>query len=193
MYFIDILGGINMHVFVDGLLALERSNTPRRVPGLAQLIGGGGETLIAIVLAMILIAALSALILLYRVPGIGKSGKNKFLAYTSFTAFITILGISGIVFSSKIPFIGEFAGMTGLVAVVIALLLGGLIYVTYRNEMDFAKEVELEGKELRQKGDEIETNVEGMLGKASQRTAEAEKRKKQADELLRKYKRGEEE
>ncbi|MGD2249513.1 MAG: hypothetical protein PVF58_13995 [Candidatus Methanofastidiosia archaeon] len=159
---------------------------------LAPVVGAGGETLITIVLAILLIAVLFTLIMLYRVPGIGKSGKNKFLAYTGFAIFVIILGIAGMAFSSRLPFIGEFGALIGLVSVVITLILGALIYITYRNEMDFAREIELAGKDLQQKGDDIETTVKGMLSKVSQREEESQKREERVEKLLEDYKKGKE-
>jgi len=176
-----------MHVFVDSFLVWERSSISREIPVSAQA-AGGGETLITIVLAILLAAVIFVLIFLYRIPGIGKSGKNRFLAYAGSAIFIIILGIAIMAFSSRIPFIGEFGSLVGLVAVVIALILGVLIYTTYRNEMDFVREVQLEGKDLEQKGDDIEVTVEGMLGRASQREKESEKRKERVEELLEDYK-----
>jgi hypothetical protein len=173
-----------MNVFVDGFLATDRPNFPLVTQVPTPVTGGGGGTLITIVLGMLLAAFLFVLILLYRASGIGRGGKSKFLVYTSFAVFVIILGISAIVFSSRIPFIGEFGSLIGLVAVVIALILGVLIYVTYRNEMDFAKEVELERKDLEQKGNRIETDVQRIIEETSQREKASEERKEKSDELL---------
>lgn len=177
-----------MHMYVGGLPVRGSLNFPLTPLVLSQIVGGGGETLITIVLAILLTVTLIVLVFLYRMPGIGKSGRDKFLAYATFAIFVTILGIAGISFSSRIPFLGEFGSLIGLVAVVITLVLGALIYVTYRNEMDFTEEVKLQGKELMQKSDNIEIAMEGILEKTSERQKESEKRGKRAGELLDFYK-----
>jgi hypothetical protein len=177
-----------MHMCINGLPARGSLNFPLASPVLSQIIGGGGETLITIVLAILLTVTLIVLVFLYKMPGIGKSGKRKFLAYAVFAIFVIMLGIAGISFSSRIPLLGEFGSLIGLMAVVITLVLGALVYVTYRNEMDFTEEVKMEGKKLMQKSDNIEITVDGILEKTSERQKESEKRGKRAEELLDSYK-----
>lgn len=174
--------------FVNGSFACERSNFLFVTQSSAPMAGGGGSILTTIVLAILLAAFLLALIFLYRIPGIGKSGKSKFLVYVSFAVFIIILGISGITYAPRIPFLGEFAGLIGLVAIVIALILGILIYITYRNEMDFVEEVRREGKDLQQKGDEIETGMRKMIEESSRLNRSSEEHREKADELMKKFK-----
>ena len=173
--------------FVNGLSACERSNFLFVTQSSASMASGGGSILTTVVLAILLAVFLLALIFLYRIPGIGKSGKNKFFVYVSFAVFIIILGISGIIYAPRIPFLGEFGGLIGLVAIVIALILGILIYITYRNEMDFVEEVRREGKDLQQKGDEIETGMRKMIEETSRLDRSSEEHKEKADELMKKF------